>query len=188
MKLIIGLGNPGKKYENTRHNVGFIIADAIISNFQFPIFKTDKKTNAEISKGEIDGKRALVAKPATFMNDSGTPTQALLSFYKLTPADLIVIHDDKDILLGETRMQTGRGSAGHNGINSIIEHLGTKDFLRVRVGIAPSPTKERDGGEVSSRPIADTANFVLSKFTKEEQKILKDVIKNVVEEIKKLIK
>lgn len=188
MKLIIGLGNPGKEFANTRHNVGFLIADAIISSFQFPVFKIDKKTKTELSKGEIGGKRAIITKPLTFMNNSGQTVRALLNFYKLTPADIIIIHDDKDIPLGKIRIQKGRGSAGHKGVNSIIEQLGTKDFWRVRVGISPSPIKERDEGEVSSRPITDTANFVLNKFTKEEQKILKDVIKNVVTEIEKLVR
>ena len=173
MKLIVGLGNPGKEYERTRHNVGWLVVDKLINNEQLTI---NKKLDSEILKTTVDKKRVIVAKPQTFMNNSGVAVQALLHFYKLTPADLIVIHDDKDIPLGEFRMQNNRGAAGHNGVLSIIEHLGTKDFLRIRVGVAPLDKK-----------IVDMADFVLNKFSKDEQKILYEVIEKVVEEVKKLL-
>jgi len=172
MKLIIGLGNPGKKFEKTRHNVGFVVCDAIINNEQLTINKTIK-LHSEVVKN----KNFIIAKPTTFMNESGVTVRALVDFYKLKPSDLIVIHDDKDIPLGEYKIQTDRGSAGHNGIKSIIEHLGTQNFTRVRVGIA---TAEMDKYE-------DKADFVLGKFSKDEQKILADVIEKVVEEVKHLI-
>lgn len=183
MKLIVGLGNPGKQYERTRHNVGFLIADAIISYFLFPISKLDKKINALISKGVINDKRMLVAKPTTFMNNSGQAVSALLNFYKLTPAALVIIHDDKDVPLGEFKIQTNRGAAGHNGVQSIIDQLGTKNFTRIRVGIGlPLPA-----GEVGVRGRVNTAEFVLGKFTKEEQRLLSKVIIRVVEELKNLV-
>jgi len=173
MKLIIGLGNPGKKYETTRHNVGFLILDKLISNIQYPIFKLDKKLKSEISKKP--GSNLIIAKPQTFMNESGVAVRALCDFYKIKPADVIVVHDDKDIPLGEYKIQTNRGPAGHNGVISIITHLGTQDFTRVRVGIK------------TDKKIDDTANFVLDKFSKAEIKILDEVIKKVVKEIKILI-
>ncbi len=176
MKLIIGLGNPGKEYQNTRHNVGFLFADALISNIQYPISKLDKQINAEIVKGTLDKKRIIVAKPQTYMNNSGVAVQALINFYKLKPSHLIIIHDDKDIPFGEFKIQTNRGAAGHKGIQSIIDQLGTKDFTRVRVGVAPQ-----------NKIIRDTAEFVLGKFTKEEQKLLTEVIIRVVEELKNLV-
>lgn len=134
------------------------------------------KLQAEVAKGELYGKRILLAKPQTFMNNSGQSVRALLDFYKLSPTDIIVVHDDKDIPLGETRVQKGRGAAGHNGVLSIFDHLGTKDFWRIRVGVAPV-----------EKQIVDTADFVLKKFTKDEQRALKVVIEHVVEEIKKLL-
>ncbi len=188
MKLIVGLGNPGKQYERTRHNVGFLVIDELRNEEQAFVPSSsrggtkNKGIEAEVFKITLEGKRVMLTKPTTFMNNSGQPVQALMHFYKLTPANLIVIHDDKDILLGETRVQRDRGAAGHNGVLSIIEHLGTKDFVRIRVGVAPNPLLSEAGPR-----IADTADFVLGKFTKEEQKILKGVIENVVEEVKRLI-
>jgi PTH1 family peptidyl-tRNA hydrolase len=182
MKLVVGLGNPGKEYEGTRHNVGFLVIDKLINNEQLTI---SKKLNAGVLKTTLDKKRVVFAKPQTFMNNSGVAVQALLNFYKLKPENLVVIHDDKDVPLGEIRVQAGRGSAGHHGVDSIIENLGTKDFTRIRIGIAPvvtsatPPTPSWKEGEI--------ANFVLNKFTKEEQKILNGVVKNVMEEIKKIV-
>lgn len=176
MKLIVGLGNPGKQYERTRHNVGFVVVDTLATDYGLRT-TADRKHQAEVVKGAIEGKRAILAKPQTYMNNSGRSVKALLAYHKLTPADLVVVHDDKDIPLGEIRVQKNRGAAGHNGMLSIIEHLGTKDFARIRVGVAPTEKK-----------IADTANFVLGKFTREEQKILKEIIKNTIENIKKILK
>lgn len=177
MKLIIGLGNPEPEYQTTRHNTGFLVIDKLTSDFSLRTTAFDKKTNSEISKGTINKKRVIIAKPQTHMNNSGVAVRALLDFYKLKPENLIVIHDDKDIPLGEMRVQTNRGPAGHNGVKSIIEHLGTQNFTRIRVGIAPAgPNK-----------IKNTGNFVLDKFTAEEKKISKKVIENAVKEIKSII-
>ncbi len=177
MKLIIGLGNPEKEYVSTRHNAGFLVLEKLASAFESPDWKFDKKSNSIITKGEINDKRTVLAMPQTYMNNSGLAAQGLLSFYKLKPEDLIVIHDDKDIPLGETRVQTNRGPAGHNGIKSIIEHLGTKNFTRIRVGVAPAKQES----------IKDTAGFVLGKFTTAEKKVLDEVAKNIIKEIESLI-
>lgn len=176
MHLIVGLGNPEKEYEGTRHNAGFLVIDKLLADSESET-KFDKKSNADVAKSTINKKRVLLAKPLTYMNNSGIAVRALLDFYKLKPEDLIVIHDDKDIPLGETRVQTDRGPAGHNGVKSIIEHLGTKNFMRIRVGVAPAAQTE----------IKDTGNFVLGKFTKEEIKKLKKVIENTVKEIEMMI-
>jgi PTH1 family peptidyl-tRNA hydrolase len=176
MKLILGLGNPEKKYTNTRHNAGFLIIEKLIKHYTFSQPKLDKKSNAHVSKGEINGKRMVMAMPQTYMNNSGLSAQALLSFYKLTPRDLIVIHDDKDIPLGQTKVQTDRGAAGHNGIKSIIEQLGTKDFTRIRVGVAPQ-----------DETIHDTASFVLGSFTAAEKKMLFAIIPHITQEIETLV-
>lgn len=177
MKLIIGLGNPGKEYERTRHNVGFMAVDRLNAELDSAGEKFKTEHNAAVVKGMLAGRRVILAKPQTFMNDSGSAVQTLLAFYKLTPADLVVIHDDKDIPLGETRVQFGRGSAGHNGVQSIFDRLGTKDFTRIRVGVA-----------FDGKPILDTGGFVLGKLTKEEQKILDKAMENIDQEIKSIIK
>ncbi len=176
MRLIVGLGNPETEYQTTRHNTGFLVIDKLLTDCGAET-KFDKKTNAEVAKTTLNKKRVLLAKPQTFMNNSGIAVRALLDFYKLGSENLIVIHDDKDISLGETRIQTNRGPAGHNGVKSIIEHLGTQNFTRIRVGVAPG----------NQDKIKDTGNFVLGKFTAAEIKILKKVIENVVKEIEALI-
>ena len=176
MKLIVGLGNPEIEYANTRHNAGFLVIDKLLADCEAKT-SFDKKNNADVAKTTINKKRVLLAKPQTYMNNSGIAVKALLSFYKIKPENLIVIHDDKDIPLGETRVQTDRGPAGHNGVKSIIEHLGTQNFTRIRVGVAPTdPSK-----------IKDTGNFVLGKFTAEEKKILSKVIENAAKEVERLI-
>lgn len=188
MKLIVGLGNPGKQYEQTRHNTGFLVIEKLADSFEEnATWKKRADLKAVVADAKINRHKILLAKPTTFMNNSGEAVQALLHFYKLSPADLIVIHDDTDVPLGEYRIQTNRGAAGHNGVASIIEHLGTKNFSRVRIGLAPSPAGRGTEGEGASPVISDTAAFVLGKFTKEEQKILHEVIENVVAEVKKLV-
>ncbi len=176
MKLIVGLGNPEPEHEGTRHNAGFLVIDKMVQNSETNT-SFDKKANADIFKTTINKKRVVLAKPLTYMNNSGTAVRALMDFYKIKPENLIVIHDDKDIPLGETRVQTDRGPAGHNGVKSIIEHLGTQNFMRIRVGVAPA----------NQTDIKDTASFVLGKFTAEEKKKLKRIIETVAKEIEALI-
>jgi len=172
MKLIIGLGNPGKEYAKTRHNVGFMVIDALAKNLGVD-FKLNKKFQAEIAVIKNGKEEIVLAKPQTFMNLSGISTRAILDFYKIKPKDIIVIHDDKDILFGEVKYQSDRSAAGHNGIKSLIEHLGTQDFARIRIGVAWED-KEKMG---------DTANFVLMNFTKTELTSLEDIIKEIVGKI-----
>ena len=169
MKLVIGLGNPGKKFEKTRHNAGFLVVDKLISKEQIAISKLTK-LKSEVAKNNS----TVFAKPQTFMNESGVAVRALVDFYKLKPADIIVVHDDKDIPLGEYKIQTNRGSAGHNGVKSIIEHLGTQNFTRVRVGIATAEMDKYD----------DKADFVLGKFGKDEMKVLDGVMEEIIKSIK----
>lgn len=170
MKLIVGLGNPGKKYERTRHNVGWLFLDTLLPEGER--WHTSSRAQAQYAKIELNGKRAELLKPSTYMNDSGVAVAYTAQKDGLKPTDIIIIHDDKDIPLGETRVQTGRGAAGHNGVRSIIEHLGTKEITRIRIGVAPAA-----GG------IADTANFVLGTLTATEQKNLKTVFENVHKEL-----
>lgn len=176
MKLIVGLGNPEPEHAATRHNAGFLVIDKLVQNSETNT-SFDKKANAEVFKTTINKKRVILAKPQTYMNNSGIAVRVLMDFYKLKPVDLIVVHDDKDIPLGETRVQTDRGPAGHNGIKSIIEHLGTQNFMRIRVGVAPG----------NQDKIKNTADFVLGKFTATEIKKLKKVIENIAKEIESLV-
>jgi peptidyl-tRNA hydrolase, PTH1 family len=174
MKLIVGLGNPGKRYEKTRHNAGFLLLDMIREHYEFEEWSLSKKFNAKISVGIIQEKKVMLAKPMTFMNASGQSVGLIAKYYKQTPADILVIHDDKDIHLGEIKSQTDRGHAGHNGIKSIIEHIGTKDFTRIRIGVAP---------EDNTR-MKDTATYVLGRFGMFERRTLKAVGENIQKDIK----
>jgi PTH1 family peptidyl-tRNA hydrolase len=182
MKLIVGLGNPGKKYAKTRHNVGFMIVDALRETLtadpNLSHWELSKKFNAEVCGGTSGKQQFVLAKPMTFMNDSGQAVQLVAHFYKLTPADIIVVHDDKDLPLGAVKVQTDRGDAGHNGVRSIIAHIGTKEFTRVRIGVASD----------NERKMKDTAKFVLHKFGLLDKKKVAQTIGRAVEEIQTLIK
>ncbi len=176
MKLIVGLGNPGKEYERTRHNAGFVVVDALSAE-EHGVWSREHKLAAEVSRVLVQQKRALLLKPTTFMNNSGRAVRDALAFYKLTPAELLVIHDEKDIPLGTYRIQSNRGPAGHNGVRSIIEELGTQDFMRIRVGVAPERPED----------IKDTAGFVLGKFTPEEERLLHSTVGHVLAEVARFI-
>lgn len=181
MRLIVGLGNPGKQYAKTRHNLGFMVLDAFradtLDQYHWSAWEISKKCNAEISQGELSGQKYILLKPLTFMNDSGVSVQLAVNFYKLTAADVLIVHDDKDISLGENKTQTDRGHAGHNGIRSIFEQLGTQNITRLRVGIASSDPKR----------MADTPNFVLGKFGLLEKTTLHRAIKAAVTALTQLL-
>ncbi|MDP3957411.1 MAG: aminoacyl-tRNA hydrolase [bacterium] len=160
MKLIVGLGNPGKEYAKTRHNAGFLCVDFLQKEFGFEDFTSDKKMSASISRGQINEEKTLLVKPDTMMNTSGTAVLALLNFYKLSPQDILIIHDDLDIAPGTFKTTLSSRSAGHNGVENIIESLGTQDFFRIRLGIG-RPT-EVSGACLSAH------DFVLQNFSPEE--------------------
>ena len=176
MKLIIGLGNPGKEYEKTRHNAGFLAVDKIVSSSEYQVLSVKQKFNAEISQGTINNEKTILAKPQTFMNNSGQAVRAILDYYKINPEDIIVIHDDLDISLGEFKISKNKNSGGHKGIQSIIDHLGTKDFTRIRIGINVENKK------------TPTEKFVLGKFSEDETREIERVIEGVVNEIQILTK
>jgi PTH1 family peptidyl-tRNA hydrolase len=181
MKLIIGLGNPGEKFQNTRHNVGFLMVDKIKEKYAFPDLEFNKKFNAEISKGTISNSEVLLVKPQTFMNLSGESVRAVLDFYKTSPDDIIVIHDDLDIPLGKYKIATESSSAGHNGVQDIIDKLGTKKFQRIRIGIKLASDSE-DNFKI------DAADFVLQKFSDEELEIINgEISKDILLEVEKLL-
>jgi PTH1 family peptidyl-tRNA hydrolase len=168
MKLIVGLGNPGAKYVDTRHNAGYLLAEALatIFNFQFSIFN---KANALVAKGED----LIIAKPMTFMNKSGDAVSRLVNFYKVQMDDLYVVHDDLDILLGEHKIQKGVGPKEHNGVKSIEDKLGRADFWRVRVGV-----DNRDGDRSVSGE-----DYVLQSFSEDEQGLVDSVVVDISDEL-----
>jgi PTH1 family peptidyl-tRNA hydrolase len=145
MLLLVGLGNPGDKYKRHRHNVGFMAVDAIADAHGFGPVR--KKFQGELREGDIGGDKAITLKPATFMNDSGLSVGAAMRFYKMTPADVVVFHDELDLAPGKIKAKLGGGNAGHNGLRSIDEHIGA-DFRRVRVGIGHPGDKSRVTGHV----------------------------------------
>jgi len=140
MLLIAGLGNPGPQYARNLHNVGFMAADAIARRHSFSGFS--KKFRGEIAEGTLDGEKALILKPMTFMNLSGDSVGEAMRFYKLSPADIIVIHDELDLAPGKLKLKTGGGNGGHNGLKSIDAHCG-KDYKRLRIGIGHPGHKDR---------------------------------------------
>ncbi|MFA5355547.1 MAG: aminoacyl-tRNA hydrolase, partial [Candidatus Paceibacterota bacterium] len=135
MFLITGLGNPGEKYKNTWHNMGFLALDAFAKENDFPEFELKKILKAEISEKEVNGEKVILAKPQTFMNLSGETVGLLIKHYKTK--NLIVLHDDIDLPFGKLRIARNRGAAGHKGIESVVKVIKTKDFLRIRMGIQP---------------------------------------------------
>lgn len=180
MKIIIGLGNPEKKYDDTRHNVGFFMLNKLRSDWEFPEFEFSKKFNAEVSKGNLKEEEVLLVKPQTFMNLSGVTVKSILDFYKIAPEDILVIHDDIDISLDKYKIATDSSSAGHNGVQNIIDQLGTQKFRRLRVGIG----QEKEGAIVCRLGVHD---FVLGKFSKEETDIMEKISIDILGEIKKIL-
>jgi PTH1 family peptidyl-tRNA hydrolase len=160
--LIVGLGNPGREYRDTRHNIGFIVLDQLAKDLGITIGRMQSK--ALIGKGEFQGNRVVVAKPQTFMNLSGQAVSSLMKFYKLPVDHLLVIHDDLDLPFGSIRIRPAGGSAGQKGLHSIIERMGTKEFPRMRMGIGRPPGK------------MDAASYVLRRFSKFEQDALDAVL------------
>ena len=148
MWLLVGLGNPGDKYKNNRHNIGFMAVDRIADEYGFSSFRS--KFQGEVSEGRIAGQKAVLLKPQTFMNESGLSVGKAAKFYKIAPERIYVFHDELDLDPGKIRVKCGGGVAGHNGLKSIKAHLGTPEFLRVRMGIGHPGDKNRVSGYVLS--------------------------------------
>ncbi len=178
MKLIIGLGNPGQKYQNTRHNLGFNFLDKLREKWSLPEFKLEKKFAAEIIQCELAGQKIILAKPQNFMNLSGETVQKIITFYKLGTEDLLIIHDDIDILCGKYKLALDSSSAGHNGVQNIIDILGTKKFARLRIGIKNEiADKEKNQMGVSDFVLGKLETVELEKITLAENAILDEIEK-----------
>jgi peptidyl-tRNA hydrolase, PTH1 family len=177
LKLIVGLGNPGQAYADSRHNLGFQCVNLFARRQGLTFAKQQAK--AKIGEGEISGEKVILAKPRTFMNLSGESVAPLVRYYKIDLPDLLVIYDDVDLPLGRIRIRERGSAGGHNGMKSIIKHLGSQDFPRLRVGIG---TVQAD--QLSSSPQATrTPHYVLGHFTSKEKTIVGDVCELVCEAI-----
>jgi peptidyl-tRNA hydrolase, PTH1 family len=175
VKLIVGLGNPGIEYQFTPHNLGFLVIDRIANDCGVEV--RNRQCRALTARAEIGGEAVLLAKPETFMNLSGMSVRELLAKHEVRPeTDLIVIYDELDLPMGTIRIRQRGSSAGHNGMKSIIGALGTQEFLRIRLGIAPN------------RKVADGVKFVLTPFRKSQLKALDEVLDNAAEAVNVILK
>ena len=172
--LVVGLGNPGEKYENTRHNVGFLTVDELAERARVPVQKL--KHRALTNTLEVGGVKVLLMKPVTYMNLSGEAVGEAARFYKLPPERVLVISDDVSLPLGKLRIRKGGSAGGHNGLKSIIQHLGTDQFPRIKVGVGQKP-----------HPDYDMADWVLSKFAGEDLKTITEAIRKAADAVECLI-
>jgi len=188
MRLIVGIGNPGEKYEDTRHNVGFLVLDKIAKSEKCE-FEFDKSFNSEITRCKIANKPSLLAKPHTFVNKSGDAVKKLKLKNKIKPEDIIVVQDDLDIDFGKFKMSFSRNSGGHKGVESIIQALKTNKFWRLRIGLANTKLKKaRQERKPGRGKIDSVGEFVLSKFTPAEKEKLKLIVKQALQRFEGLPK
>ena len=187
MKLIVGLGNPGEKYEATRHNLGFMIAERFLKNFMLAgstSWENSNKFKSDIVQIEWQPKhggleKVLLAKPKTYMNNSGLAVKIIADFYKIPENDIWIIHDDIDLPLGVVKIRFGGASAGHHGVESIMEHLNTDKFWRFRMGVGVTNSKFK----IQNSKLRNVEDFILSDFRGSERGKLKDLIKKGVKAI-----
>ena len=167
MKLLVGLGNPGPDYARTRHNVGFLVADEVarLTGAGFTL----RKFGAEVAEAVADGERFWIVKPQTYMNHSGEAVGAAMRFWKLEPADLVVVHDDLELDSFRVQVKVGGGHGGHNGLKSVNAHVGSPEYARVRVGVGRPP------------PAMDPADYVLGRWPKASEAELEDCVERATE-------
>ncbi|MFN7160597.1 MAG: aminoacyl-tRNA hydrolase [Candidatus Gracilibacteria bacterium] len=175
MKLIVGLGNPGKEYETTRHNAGFMAVDFLQKKFSLADWKIEKSMKAELTKGSINGTTVILAKPTTYMNLSGESVVAIKNFYKIEEKDILIVFDDVDLPIETLRFRE-KGSAGtHNGMRSIVQLLGSEDFPRLKIGIQPS------------HKIKDLSSYVLGRMTEDELAALGILESSIESQVEKFL-
>ncbi|HET7629488.1 MAG TPA: aminoacyl-tRNA hydrolase [Bacillales bacterium] len=167
MKVIVGLGNPGFRYEKTRHNVGFMVVDRLSKDLSLPLKK--KKCQAKFGIGEVNGEKTVLLKPLTYMNASGEAVRAFLDYFGGSPEEIVVIYDDLDLPPGKIRLRPHGGAGGHNGMKSVISHLGTKQFKRIRIGI----------GHPGERTMV--MDYVLKPFPKAEREAAADAVERAAQ-------
>ncbi len=173
MYIIVGLGNPSREYQGTRHNIGFDAITRLSDDYRIPL--DFKKHKAICGKGMIAGEKVILAQPQTYMNLSGESVRELQDFYKVSPENIIIIYDDISLEPGKLRIRTKGSAGGHNGIKSIISHLGTEEFPRIRVGVGDKPAGW------------DLADYVLSRFSSEEQPVIREALGKTSEAVKSIL-
>ncbi len=171
--VVVGLGNPGERYARTRHNAGALTLDVLVARIGGSLKR--HKSGCLVAEGALVGEKCVLARPTSFMNESGRQVRAVAQWYKSGPQQLVVVHDELDIPFGDVRVKKGGGSAGHNGLSSLITHLGTKDFTRVRVGIGRPPGRQ------------EPADFVLAPFSSSERRELPAVLEDAADAVEKVI-
>lgn len=183
MIIIFGLGNPGRKYQGTRHNFGRDLINILQKKWSFPPWKKKKKLKAEISEGKFGRKKIILAKSLTFMNKSGKVAKLLIKHYKLPTANLWIIQDEMDLALTKIKIVKNRGSAGHKGVESLIKELGTKDFVRFRMGIKKNGERKTENKKLEFKD-----KFVLQKFQGREKRLATKIIRKTIRAIEKALK
>jgi len=173
MRLVVGLGNPGEEYANTPHNLGFLVVDRLAALHSIRVNRRDSR--ALVGVGEVGGCPVMLAKPQTYMNLSGASVRPLMEKHGFTPQDLVLVYDELDLPWAALRIKPKGSSANHNGVESVISSLGTKDFVRVRLGIHPG------------HPIRDGADFVLSPFRRQQQKELDELVGYTADAVRSII-
>jgi PTH1 family peptidyl-tRNA hydrolase len=171
--IVVGLGNPGERYSATRHNAGVFVLEELLRRTSMSLKR--HKSGCLVADGRMSGERVILARPATHMNESGRPVRELLRWYRSPTDRLIVIHDELDIPFGDVRIKWGGGTAGHNGLNSVSSHLGSKEFLRVRVGVSRPRGRQ------------DPADYVLSSFSGAERRNLDDVVARAADAVERIV-
>jgi peptidyl-tRNA hydrolase, PTH1 family len=173
MRIIVGLGNPGIQYRFTRHNLGFLVLDELADVHEISVSK--RKSESLIGRGSIESIPVILVKPQTFMNLSGAAVAGLIGFFKLTPENLIVIHDDLDLPFNSIRIKVGGGDGGHKGLQSIVDHLNTPDFIRLRLGIG-KPTDK-----------ASVESYVLKVLSPEEMQVMPEILQKTCKALKAIL-
>ena len=175
MFIIVGLGNPTKEYEGTRHNVGFDVIDAIADKYNISV--TEREKRAFCGKGVIEGQKVILVKPQTYMNLSGESVRGIIDYYKVdTETELLVIFDDVSLDVGQLRIRKKGSAGGHNGIKNIIQHLGSNVFQRIKVGVGEKPKDY------------DLADYVLGHFSKAEKEAMQEGYQNAIEAVKMIVR
>jgi len=173
MHLVLGLGNPGRQYERTRHNAGFLVVDRLAERHGFSCDK--RQFSALVGKGRVGATDAMFAKPQSYMNRSGHPASSLRGYYKVAPADVVVVHDELDLPFGEVRVKVGGGHGGHNGLRDLVAQLGSGDFTRVRFGIGRPPAGW------------DVADYVLARWSSDQAEGLDDRVDRAAEAVQAVL-
>ncbi len=185
MKLLVGLGNPGDKYSQVRHNLGFEVINKLVDRLQVTGYswENNEKLKSEICSLKTDAYSLILAKPQTFMNQSGIAVSLIANYYKIAPEDIIIIHDELDLPLGKIKVRIGGAAAGHHGVESIIEHLGTDKFIRVRLGIGNLKTQSSEHKAISM----SAEKYVLEPFIHSESGPVKHMIKQALKALDLLL-